>query len=63
MSIAESYLKSTKFKIDVISIFPYVMIFQSYNWPDLEIDDGALNLENFLWLLKLIRINHTGFAL
>jgi hypothetical protein len=63
MSIAESYLKSTKFKIDLISIFPYVMIIQSYDWPNLVVDDMAQNLENWLWLLKLLRIKHTGFAL
>ena len=63
MSIAESYLKSTNFKIDFISILPCVMIFNSYEWPNEVTVDKDLNIINFLWLLKILRINHTGFAL
>ena len=63
MSIAEAYLKSTNFKVDFIAILPCVMIYNSYDWPNEVIDNKDLNLINFLWLLKILRINNTGFAL
>ena len=62
MSISDRYLKSYQFKLDVISVIPIVMIIHTYEWPNTVLSD-ELNLVNALWLLKLIRISNTGYAL
>ena len=46
----------------MISVIPIVMIFDSYHWPDANVGD-SLNLINTFWLLKLLRISNTGYAL
>ena len=63
MSIPESYLKSYKFKLDLISILPIVPGYHSYQWPNTNLSSNALRILDCMWLLKLLRIKNTGYAL